>query len=414
MMRFIGKAIACGRAAVWAALLVLVAGPAAVAQKQGGILKIPHGDSPASMSIHEESTIVSEGPMMAVFNNLVMFDQHIPQNRLDTIVPDLAVEWSWSEDGTTLSFKLRQGVKWHDGKPFTARDVKCTWDLLLGRGTEKLRINPRKSWYQNLAEVTINGDFEASFHLKRPQPSFIGLLASGWSPVYPCHVTPREMRQHPIGTGPFKFVEFKPNESIKLTRNPDYWKPGRPYLDGIEYTIIRNASTWILALGTHQFDRTGPGFVPISLLKEIKNQAPEMSCEIASWNTGRTAIINRAVPPFDNPELRRAIMLAIDRKAFIDIIGEGQGEIGATMQPLPNGVWGMPADQHPVAGGLDDAAGVLADLRVNELAAMRHEAFVRSFLVHAHQARVPRHIGGEDRCETADRRHFSPRRSKDR
>ena len=118
-----------------------------------------------------------------------------------------------------------------------------------GQGDGKARINPRKSWYQNLAEVTINGDFEASFHLKRPQPSFIGLLASGWSPVYPCHVTPREMRQHPIGTGPFKFVEFKPNESIKLTRNPDYWKPGRPYLDGIEYTIIRNASTWILALG---------------------------------------------------------------------------------------------------------------------------------------------------------------------
>ena len=205
MMRFIGKAIAWGRAAVWAALVLTLISASAIAQKSGGILKIPHGDSPASMSIHEESTIVSEGPMMAVFNNLVMFDQHIPQNRLDTIVPDLAVEWSWSEDGTTLTFKLRQGVKWHDGKPFTARDVKCTWDLLLGKGTEKLRINPRKSWYQNLAEITINGDFEASFHLKRPQPSFIGLLASGWSPVYPCHVTPREMRQHPIGTGPFKF-----------------------------------------------------------------------------------------------------------------------------------------------------------------------------------------------------------------
>ena len=82
---------------------------------------------------------------MAVFNNLVMFDQHIPQNRLDTIVPDLAVEWSWSEDGTTLSFKLRQGVKWHDGKPFTANDVKCTWDLLLGRGRKSsgsIRANP--------------------------------------------------------------------------------------------------------------------------------------------------------------------------------------------------------------------------------------------------------------------------------
>jgi ABC-type transport system substrate-binding protein len=88
----------------------------------------------ASMSIHEESTIVSEGPMMAVFNTLVMFDQYIPPNRLDTIVPDLAAGWSWSEDGVTLTLKLRQGVRWHDGKPFTAKDVKCIWDLLQGRG----------------------------------------------------------------------------------------------------------------------------------------------------------------------------------------------------------------------------------------------------------------------------------------
>src|SRR5438046_9539345 len=120
--------LAAGRA------LALAPSPgAAVAQKSGGILKIPHGDSPASMSIHEESTIVSEGPMMAVFNNLVMFDQHIAQNRLDTIVPDLASEWSWNEDGNTLTFKLRQGVKWHDGKPFTPKDDKFTCDLLQGK-----------------------------------------------------------------------------------------------------------------------------------------------------------------------------------------------------------------------------------------------------------------------------------------
>src|SRR5205823_8075643 len=209
------------------------------------------------------------------------------------------------------------------------------------------------SWWNNVEAIDTSGDQEATFVLKHPQPALLSLIASGYTPVYPCHVPPAQMRQHPIGTGPFKFVEFKPNESIKLTRNPDYWKPGRPYLDGIEYTIIRNASTWILALGAHQFDRTGPGFVPISLLKEIKNQAPEMSCEIASWNTSRTAIINRAVPPFDHPELRRAIMLALDRKAFIEIIGEGQGEIGATMQPLPNGVWGMPADMLRTLPGYD-------------------------------------------------------------
>ena len=95
-----------------------------------------------------------------------------------------------------------------------------------------MRGNPRKEWYGNLEKVTANGDYEATFHLKRPQPAFITLLASGYSPIYPCHVSPAQMRQHPIGTGPFKFVEYKPNERIKVARNPDYWKKGRPYLDG--------------------------------------------------------------------------------------------------------------------------------------------------------------------------------------
>jgi peptide/nickel transport system substrate-binding protein len=122
----------------------------ALAQKSGGILRMPSGDSPASMSIHEESTIATLGPMMGVFNNLVMFDQHVEQNSLQSIVPDLAKSWSWNDEGDVLTFTLRGGVQWDDGKPFTARDVQCTWDMIIGKSSEKFRINPRKSWYRNL------------------------------------------------------------------------------------------------------------------------------------------------------------------------------------------------------------------------------------------------------------------------
>ena len=221
-------------------LLALATSGTASAQKPGGTLRVYHRDSPASMSIHEEATWSTIMPMMGVFNNLVLYDQHIKQNTLTTIRPELATSWSWNEDGTELTFKLRRDVKWHDGKPFTAADVKCTWDLLLGRGQEKLRLNPRETWYLNLADVTTKGEDEATFHIKRPQPAFLALLASGDSPVYPCHVSARDMRTHPIGTGPFKFVEYKPNQSLKVERNPGYWKPGLPYLDGIEYTIVPN------------------------------------------------------------------------------------------------------------------------------------------------------------------------------
>ena len=122
----------------------------AFAQKAGGILKISHFDSPASMSLLEESTAAALRPMMGVFNNLAVYDQHVAQNSLRSVVPDLATSWFWNEEGTELTFPLRQGVKWHDGKPFTAQDVRCTWDLLSGKASEKLRINPRKSWYSNV------------------------------------------------------------------------------------------------------------------------------------------------------------------------------------------------------------------------------------------------------------------------
>src|SRR6516225_8096945 len=234
-------------AAAGAVLIAILSSEMAVAQKAGGILKTYDPDSPGGLSIQEEATVFARGPMMGVFNNLIMYDQHVPQNSLASIVPDLATSWEWNEEGTELTFKLRQGVKFHDGKPFTAKDVKCTWELRMDLAPQKLRINPGKSAYYNLAEVTTNGDYEVTFVLKRPQPAFPMSLAGDSAGIYPCHVSPADMRRHPIGTGPFKFVEYKPNEDIKVTRNPDYWKPGRPYLDGIEYTIIKDPSTANLA-----------------------------------------------------------------------------------------------------------------------------------------------------------------------
>jgi peptide/nickel transport system substrate-binding protein len=323
-------------------LTALGGGEFAFAQKPGGILKMYSGDSPPSMSILEEATPSSQAPMMGVFNNLVMFDQHLKQSSLQSIVPDLATGWSWNEDGTALTFPLRHGVKWHDGKPFTAKDVQCTWDLLMEKSSDKLRFNPRKTVYRNLDRITVNGDYEVTFFLRRPQPAFLMLIAGGFSAIYPCHVPPAQMRQHPIGTGPFKFVEFKPNEHIKVTRNPDYWKPDRPYLDGIEYTIIPSPATAVLALVSGKVDVIG---LSMPLLKDVRSQLPQAICEVTpAGGVNRHLLVNRDKPPFDNPELRRAMALSLDRKAFIDIISEGQGDIGGVLQPPPAGLWGMPPD----------------------------------------------------------------------
>jgi peptide/nickel transport system substrate-binding protein len=208
-------------------LILLLAGFAtsAVAQKPGGTLRLPLRENPGSASMLEESSITTHFPFMGVFNNLILFDQLDKVALPESIKPDLATEWSWSADKKVLTLKLRDGVKWHDGKPFTSADVQCTWDTILGKRDANWRKNVRREWYHNLKEVSVNGPYEVRFTLERPQPSFTTLLAAGASAVYPCHVDGRVMRQKPIGTGPFKLVDFKPNDAIKLARNTDYWKP---------------------------------------------------------------------------------------------------------------------------------------------------------------------------------------------
>src|SRR5690349_19336788 len=119
-----------------ALLIAIAAADPASAERPGGILRVHALDSPPSLSMHEEVDANPARVTMGIFNNLVMFDQHIKQNSMGSIVPDLATAWSWSEDGTELTLPLRQGVKWHDGKPFTANDVKCTWDLLTAKSSE--------------------------------------------------------------------------------------------------------------------------------------------------------------------------------------------------------------------------------------------------------------------------------------
>src|ERR1700712_1410443 len=319
-------------AAILSLLTITTVAPAAE-PKQGGILRVYHRDSPGSPSIHEGATYSVNIPFMPVYNNLVVYNQHVAQNSIESIVPDLADSWAWSSDNKTLTFKLHQGVKWHDGKPFTSADVKCTFDMLMGKSQQKFRQNPRKSWYDQVNDVTTNGDYEASFNMKRPEPALLALLASGYTPVYPCHVSPGDMRTKPVGTGPFKFVEFKANESIKLVKNPDYFKKGLPYLDGIEFTIITNRSTAILGFMSGQFDITLPTEVSIPMLKDVKTQAPKAVCVVEPNNVATNIIVNSSAPPFDNIDIRRALALSLDRNAFISIMFEGQGDIGGPMHP---------------------------------------------------------------------------------
>ena len=131
---------------------------------------------------------------------------------------------------------------------------------------------------------------------------------------------------------------------MKLVRNPDYWRKGRPYLDAIDWRIIANRSTRVLAFIAGEFDMTFSLDLTVALVKDIKSQLPHAICELQPTNNTTNLIVNRNAAPFNDPKIRSALALALDRKAFIGILTEGQAKIGGVMLPPPEGNWGMPAE----------------------------------------------------------------------
>jgi len=346
------------QAACCVAVLALSATGAVAETKQGGTLYLALRDTPPSASIHEETTNSTVVPFMPVFNNLMVFDQLSTRSDASTIKPDLADEWSWSEDGKTLTMRLHPGVKWHDGQPFTSADVQCTWDTLRGTRDAGWRKNPRKPWYDNLAEVKVNGDDEVSFVLKRPQPSFISYLASGFSPVYPCHVDGAQMRREPIGTGPFKVQSFSPNQGLVLERNSDYFKENKPHLDSIEYALIPNSGTRTLSFVSGQLDMTWSDINP-EMEADIRNQKPDAICDLAPAPSTGQLVYNPKSEAFKDPRIRKAIALAIDRDAFSQVMSKGQVQVAGVMMPGPDGQWGLSPDD------MADIPGYGKDIEAN-------------------------------------------------
>ena len=165
--------------------------------KSGGTLNVmQREDLSQGFAIHETSTITDVWPAGPCFNNLVIFDPAKSVESVDTIIGELAEKWSWQDNYRNLVFFLRKGVKWHDGKPFTSKDVKHTFDVVrvVPEATAKLRISPRKDWYANVEAVEAPDTHTVVFRMKRPQPSLLAMLASGYTPIYAAHVPPASYR----------------------------------------------------------------------------------------------------------------------------------------------------------------------------------------------------------------------------
>src|SRR5262252_7956260 len=368
--------------AVWTALGALAlssVGPAlAQTPKPGGHLNVMlREDLPQGFAVHETSTVSTSFPSMPCFNNLVVFDQLKRQESLDTLVGELAEKWSWQDNYRNLVFFLRKDVKWHDGKPFTSKDVKYTFDVVreAADAPAKLRINPRKDWYANVEAIETPDASTVVFHLKRPQPSLLMMFASGYTPIYAAHVPPASYRTTCIGTGPFKLKEWRKGEYVDYVKNPDYFVKGRPYLDTIRYVVIENRGTRMSAFQSGKLDVSFPGEMTKTIAEQIKKAVPQMVVTTVGQAVSDNIVMNVKKPPFDNLKVRLAVSYAIDRRGLIQAVHQGGAVIGAGLAPKPWGFWGIgekdlaglpgygakPAEEKAVARKLMAEAGFKPD-----------------------------------------------------
>jgi peptide/nickel transport system substrate-binding protein len=201
------------------------------------------------------------------------------------------------------------------------------------------------------------------FRLKRPQPSLLLMLASGYSPVYAAHVPPASYRSSCVGTGPFKVKEWRHGEFVEYVKNPDYFVKGRPYLDGLKYIVIKERGTRTAALQAGQLDVAFPGETTKSIAEQLKAAVPKLVITPASQNVTDNIIMNVKKPPFDNPKVRLAVSYAIDRRGLVQAVHQGGAMLGAGMAPKPHGVWGLLEKDLNALPGYGKAADMKAHAR---------------------------------------------------
>lgn len=307
--------------------MVLMAGAAFAAPSAGGKVNLIVQPEPPSLMIG----ITTNAPALAVggniYESLLRYDEKLQP------MPSLAKSWDISPDGLTYTFKLQDNVKFHDGKPMTSADVLFTVNDFL------MKTQPRhRNTMARVESVSAPDDKTIIFKLKQPFEPFIRSFSFGSQPIVPKHVyegtdyATNPANEKPVGTGPFKFVEWKKGSYIKLEKNKDYYLDGKPYLDELIYQIIPDGASRAVAFETGKVDILPGGSVEnfdIPRLTALPNTCTtEKGWEYFAplswlWLNNRTA-------PMDNPKFRQAIMYAMDREFAKDVLWNGYGKVATS------------------------------------------------------------------------------------
>ena len=343
--------------ALLAAATTLGGPMAANAQKEGGTMVFIVQPEPPSLA----SYLSTSGPIGLVapkiYEGLLDYDKDL------NAIPSLAESHEVSPDGKTVTFNLRKGVSWHDGKPFTSADVKFTVMEVLGK------VHPRgPNSFRAVADIETPDEHTAVFKLKSPAPYMLRALSAYESPMVPKHllegrdIRAADLANNPVGTGPFKFVEWKKGQYVRLDKNENYWKAGLPYLDRAVARFIPDASTRTAAMEKGEVHYGAFGAIPNVDVVRLRDM------DHIGVTTDGYAMINpvsliefdTTQPPFDKPEIRQAVSLALDRQFLIDNIWFGYGKPATSALSSNFAATGLYAEGLPNYPGKADAAAANA------------------------------------------------------
>jgi len=297
------------------------------------------GADPPSLDCHQEQTFACIQLMAPLYSLLLQID---PYN-YPKVTGDLATDWKISPDGKTYTFKIRQGVKFHDGSPLTAADIKASYDKIVfpPDGTRSIR----KSHYTAVASIEAPDATTVVFKLKFPSASLLDNLASPWNVIYPkkhLDKDPNYFMKNVVGSGPFKFKNYTRGATFEGERNGDYFVKDRPYLNGYKFFISTETSVRAAAI------RSGRAYIEFRDLPqaEVDAMKKQLGDKVAVQETPMVGQFGIAMQnthkPFNDIRVRKALTLGIDRYTASRVLLplSGLRDVGALMRPGTE--WALP------------------------------------------------------------------------
>lgn len=291
---------------------VTMAAPAAEAQtpKRGGILNFAVVAEPPSYDCHANSSFAALHPVSPHYSTLLRYEGDWRNMKIDG---DAAESWAATPDGLKFTFKLRRNIKFHDGQPMTAADVKATYERIINPPTGVVSL--RRALYEDVSSIETPDDYTVVFNFKAPNASALDGFASPWNCIYSAaklKTDPRFPDANIMGTGPYTFVRHTKGESWEAKRFDGYFQEGKPYLDGYKAYFVKSSA---LATGISggQFDIELRGVTPAErdqMVEKMKDNAVVLE---GPWSASLMLTFNAKKKPFDDIRVRQALTMAMDR-----------------------------------------------------------------------------------------------------